>query len=103
MFLSKGLEVGRSLLVSFLVVLLLLSSSDGIEGVKLLHESSVLEGVLLLEVVGNLGGLDKSELGLNLSRVNDSGKISAGHDVSGKDVSVLLDVFSSVVTEDVVE
>ena len=51
----------------------------------------------------DLAGLDDSDLRLNLIGVDDSGKISAGHNVSVQNVSALLNTLGSPLSEDVVE
>lgn len=101
--LSGSLGSGGSVLVSLLLSLLFGGSSDGVVGVKFVHETLVLEGVLLLLVVENLVGSDLSELGLDLVAVDDSSEVSAVHDVSVEDVAALLNTLGSVVAEDVVE
>ena len=97
------LDVGKSLLVSLVLLLLLVGTSNLVEGVKSVHESAVGKRVLLGAVVGSRGGLGSAELGLNLVRVDDSGEVSAVHDVAVKDVAALFDVNSSPVAEDTVE
>jgi len=78
------------------------ASSLGVR-VESLHESLVLEGILLT-LGGNIS-VDTlhAELGLDLVRIDDSGKISAGHEASAELEAALLDAFLSVGTEDVVE
>ena len=88
--LSVGNELGLefSLLVS--------------EWVDSLHLGSVGEWILLLVVI-DLGVSDLSELGLDLIRVDDSGKIGASHHSSSEVVSRLLDSSMSEASEDVVK
>jgi hypothetical protein len=62
----------------------------------------IVERVLLGDVLDD-GSLNLAELGLNLVRVDDSSEISAVHHVSVEDIATLLDVSSSVVSEDTVE
>ena len=118
----KGLVGGSSLSLGLSLVLGLLSleglSLGGLslllglgeelclllgEWVKLVHHGLVGQWVLLGLVVGSDGGLDISQLGLNLIGVDDSSKISAGHNVSVELVSRLLEGTVSVGTEDGVE
>ena len=73
------------------------------EWVELLHHGLVGEWVLLGLVVNSDGGLEVSQLGLNLVGVDDSSEISAGHNVSVELVSGLLEGTVSVGTEDGVE
>lgn len=101
--LSGFLDGGDSLLVSFFFLLLLSGLLGDFIRVKLLESTSVLKRVLSLSVVEDLVGLDGSELGLDLVRVDDSGEISAGHDVSVENVAALFNTLGSVVTEDLVE
>lgn len=101
--LSVGLNLGSSGVLSGFLSLFLGSSSGGVTWGKLLHEASVLEWVLLLLLVEDGGGLDLSELALNLITVDDSSEISAGHHVSVEDISALFNTLGSVVTEDVVK
>lgn len=101
--LSVGLKVSLSLFVGLFLFLEFSGFLGGFEGVKLVHQSLVLEGVLLLFVVEDGVGSDLSKLRLDLIRVDDSGKISAVHEVSVQDVSSLFNTLGSVVTEDVVE
>lgn len=96
------LEVGGSHLSSLSLLLLLGGASDLVEGVESVHEGAVLKRVLLGDVL-DVGGLDLSELGLDLVGVDDSGEVSAVHHVSVEDIATLFDVGSSVVTEDTVE
>jgi len=83
---------------------LLLGSASGL-GVRVedLHESLVLEGVLL--ALGRLVSVDTlhAELGLDLVGVDDSGEVGAGHHVSAELEAALLDTSLSVGTEDFVE
>lgn len=69
------------------------------EWVELEHHGLVLKWVLLGLVMGLDGLSDLSELGLNLVRVDDSGKIGAGHNVSLEVISSLLDRLVSVASE----
>lgn len=69
-------------------------------GVKLLHDGSVLERVLLGLVVGTDGGSHVSELGLNGIGVDDSGKVSTGEGGSVELVASLGGSSNSVGTED---
>lgn len=97
------LDVSKSLLVSLLLLLLLVGTSNLIEGVKSVHEGAVVKRVLLGAVVNSRGSLRSAELSLNLVRVDDSGEVSAVHDIAVKDVSALFNVGSAVVAEDTVE
>jgi hypothetical protein len=81
---------------------LLSSASLLVEGVESVHEDSVGQGVLL-GGVGSNGGLGSAELSLDLVGVDDSSEVSAVHHVSVEDVSTLLNVGSSPVSEDAVE
>lgn len=77
---SLGLDEGSSLGVSISFSLgnnLLGLSSVWVESV---HDGGVLEWVLLGLIVGSDGSSDVSELRLDLIGVDDSGKISTGHD-----------------------
>ena len=78
------------------------ASSLGVR-VESLHKSLVVKRVLL--ALGGFVVVDTlhAELGLNLVRVDDSGKISAGHHASSELEAALLDASLSVGTEDVVE
>jgi len=73
------------------------------EWVQFVHHGFVGEWVLLGLVVDSNRGLHVSQLGLNLIGVDDSGKISAGHNVSVELVSGFLEGTVSVGTEDGVE
>lgn len=97
------LDIGKSLLVSLVHLLLLVGASNLIEGVKSVHESAVAKRVLLGAVVNSRRSLGSAELSLNLVRVDDSGEVSAVHDIAVKDVSALFNVGSAVVAEDTVE
>ena len=96
------LDVSLSCLGSFLLLLLLIGASNLVEGVESVHEGMIVERVLLGDVLDD-GSLNLAELGLNLVRVDDSSEISAVHHVSVEDIATLLDVSSSVVSEDTVE
>jgi hypothetical protein len=96
------LDVGSSYLSSLSHLLLLVGASDLVEGIQSVHEGAVLKRVLLGDVLDD-GGLDHSELGLDLVGVDDSGEIGAVHHVSVENIATLLDVGSSVVSEDAVE
>ena len=69
------------------------------EWVELEHHGLVGKWVLLGLVMGSDRLSDLSELGLNLVRVDDSGKIGAGHNVSLEMVSRLLEGLVSVGSE----
>lgn len=71
--------------------------------VESLHQSAVLERVLLVLVVQLIVALDHSELALDLVRVDDSGKVSNVHLVSGELVASLLDTLGTVSAEDIVK
>jgi len=73
------------------------------EWVEFGHHSLVGQWVLLGLIVDFDGGSHFSLFGLNLIGVDDSGKISAGHNVSVELVSGLLEGSISVGTEDGVE
>jgi len=73
------------------------------EGVELLHHVAVLERVLLCLVVETDGGLDSAELGLNLVRVDDSGKVGTVDGVTLELVSTFLGSLNGVGAENVVE
>ena len=96
------LDVSLSCLGSFLLLLLLIGASNLVEGVESVHEGMIVERVLLGDVLDD-GSLNLAELGLNLVRVDDSSEISAVHHVSVEDIATLLDVSSSVVSEDAIE
>jgi len=97
------LELGETVLLCLLSSLLGgLTCNLGV-GVKSLHEGLVLQGVL---VAGSLGLgvlLNVTELGLDLVRVDNSGKVGAGHHTSVELVTRLLDSLLSVGTEDLVK
>jgi hypothetical protein len=97
------LDVGNSLFVSLLLLLLLVGASDLVEGVKSVHESAVGKRVLLGAVVSSGRGPGSAELSLDLVGVDDSGEVSAVHDVAVEDIATLFDVSSAVVAEDTVE
>ena len=97
------LDISKSLLVSLLLLLLLVSTSNLIEGVESVHEGVVVKRVLLGAVVDSRRGSGSTELSLNLVRVDDSGEVSAVHDVAVEDVSALFNVGSAVIAEDTVE
>lgn len=86
-----------------LVGLLLLGSQDLGVGVEGIEELSVSQGVLLLSVVENDGGLSSSDLLLNLVRVDDSSEIRVGDHGSEELVSVLLEGGVSVGSEELVK
>ena len=96
------LDVSLSCLGSFLLLLLLVGASNLVEGIESVHEGMIVERVLLGDVLDD-GSLNLAELGLNLVRVDDSSEISAVHHISVEDIATLLDVSSSVVSEDTVE
>jgi len=73
------------------------------EGVELLHHVAVLERVLLCLVMETDGGLDSAELGLNLVRVDDSGKVGTVDGVTLELVSTFLGSLNGVGAENVVE
>ena len=83
---------------------LLLGSSESLGGrVDDLHKSLVFKRVLL-SLAGSLGAaLLLSESRLDLIGVDDSGEVSAGHHVSSKLESTLLDTSLSIGTEYVIE
>jgi len=89
---------GNSFLFSLGEDLFLLGS----EWVESVHGGSVGEWVDLLGV-GNIGGLGVSELSLNLIGVDNSSKISAGHEWSVDGVTGLFDGVSEVGTVESVE
>lgn len=101
--LSVSLLAGLSLFVEIFLLLVFSSTSGQFEGIQLLKSTLVLKRVLLGLVMEDGVFLDLSEFKLNLIRVDDSGEISAGHNVSGKNVSTLFDSLCSVVTEDSVK
>lgn len=101
--LSLLLKESSSLLVSFLIILLLGSSSLLVEGIQSLHDHVVLQWVSLGLLVGELVLSDSSQLKLDLVRVDNSGQISASHQVSVKDISSFLDSLYSVASENVVK
>jgi hypothetical protein len=101
---------GVFLLEGSKTVLLGLLESLGLSGtlnlgvwVKFLHGSLVLQWVLLGRSLDEWVALLLTELALNLIRVDDSGKISAGHHASVECVATLLDTSLSVGTEDFVQ
>jgi len=81
----------------------LVGSVGGAEGVQLLHHGAILERVLLGLVMSTAGGLDSVELGLDLVRVDDSGKIGTVHSVTVELVASLLNSLVGVGTENVIE
>jgi len=92
------------------VVLVTLVDSLGLEialdlgvGVKLVHEGSVFQGVLVAGSLLDGVDADGAELALNVVGVDDSGEIGAGHHVSIKLVARLLNTLLSVGTEDLVK
>lgn len=97
------LEVGNSLFASLLLLLLLGGTSDLVEGVKSVHENAIGKRVLLGATLNSGRDLGSAELGLNLVGVDDSGEVSAVHDVAVEDIATLFDVSSAVVAEDTVE
>lgn len=109
MFICEGLLAGID--SSFCGLDLELSSSLAV-WVELLHQSFVLERVLLGLVMGTDRSLNLTELALDLIGVNDSGKVGAGHHVSGHGESFLdlgslgpgaedgIELFESVLGED---
>ena len=97
------LEVGNSLFASILLLLLLGGTSDLVEGVKSVHENAIGKRVLLGATLNSGRDLGSAELGLDLVGVDDSGEVSAVHDVAVEDIATLFDVSSAVVAEDTVE
>lgn len=97
------LEVGNSLFASLLLLLLLGGTSDLVEGVKSVHENAIGKRVLLGATLNSGRDLGSAELGLDLVGVDDSGEVSAVHDVAVEDIATLFDVSSAVVAEDTVE
>lgn len=97
------LEVGNSLFASLLLLLLLGGTSDLVEGVKSVHENAIGKRVLLGATLNSRRDLGSAELGLDLVGVDDSGEVSAVHDVAVEDIATLFDVSSAVVAEDTVE
>lgn len=98
-----GLELGETVLLGLLGGLLgSLTGQLGV-GVKSLHHGLVLQWVLLGGALnkGVLAG--GAELALNLVRVDDSGEVGAGHHVSIKLVTTLLNTLLSVGTEHLVQ
>jgi len=81
----------------------LVGSLSAAEGVQFLHHVAVLEWVLLALVMDANGGLDGIERGLDLVRVDDSGKIGAVHGVTLELVASLFGSFSGVGTENVIK
>ena len=79
------------------------SSSGEFKWIESLHGTSVFKWVLLGLLVENSVGSDTSQLRLNLITVDDSGEISAGHEVSVEGVAPLFNTLGSVVSEDVVK
>lgn len=100
---SLGLSVFFSLLSSLFIEFSFGSSSDSGVWVKSVHESGVVEGVLLLNLVEDGVVSSGVEFGLNLVGVDDSGDIGVGEDRSLESVSVLFSGAVSLSTEDVVE
>jgi hypothetical protein len=72
-------------------------------GVKLLHESAVVEGVLVGGLLGDRVVSNGTELALNLVGVDDSGEVGAGHHVPVELVAALLNTLLTVGTEDLVK
>lgn len=97
------LEVGNSLFASVLLLLLLGGTSDLVEGVESVHENAIGKRVLLGATLNSGRDLGSAELGLDLVGVDDSGEVSAVHDVAVEDIATLFDVSSAVVAEDTVE
>ena len=97
------LEVGNFLFASLLLLLLLGGTSDLVEGVKSVHENAIGKRVLLGATLNSGRDLGSAELGLDLVGVDDSGEVSAVHDVAVEDIATLFDVSSAVVAEDTVE
>lgn len=100
---SLVLEGSSSVLLALGIKLGSLLSLDLAVGVKSLHESSVLERILVVLIVSADGSSDLTELGLNLIGVDDSSQIGASHHGSVELVAVLLNTLLSVGTEDLVE
>jgi hypothetical protein len=84
-------------------LLLLGGTSDLVEGVKSVHENAIGKRVLLGATLNSGRDLGSAELGLDLVGVDDSGEVSAVHDVAVEDIATLFDVSSAVVAEDTVE
>jgi hypothetical protein len=97
------LDVGNSLFASLLLLLLLGGTSDLVEGIKSVHENAIGKRVLLGATLNSGRDLGSAELGLDLVGVDDSGEVSAVHDVAVEDIATLLDVGSAVVAEDSIE
>lgn len=100
---SLGLDGSSSGVVSLGLSLLVELGSLGSEWVQSVHDGLVVEWVLLGLVMNSHGSSNFSKLGLNLVGVDDSGEISAGHEISVEGVSGLLDGVSEVGSEKKVE
>lgn len=87
--LSVGFVGGSSLLLS-----------NGFGGVQLLHQLLVLQGVLLLDVMGDNILLGGSHHRLDFVRVNDSSEITSGHARSVQLVALLLEGILVLVSEE---
>jgi len=88
---SLSLEGSSSGVVSLGLSLLVEGGGLNSEWVESVHDGLVGEWVLLGLVVDSDGSSNFSQLRLNLIGVDDSGEVSAGHDVSVEGVSGLLD------------
>lgn len=88
-------SLGSQSLGSLLLVGLVLGGGlllpDGFGGVKLVHEVSVLQGVLLLDVMGDHVPLGGAEDGLDLVRVDDSGEVTVSHAGTMELIALLLE------------
>lgn len=100
---SLGLDDSSSLGMSISLLLGKDFSLLGSEWVESVHEGFVGEWVLSGLIMESLVSSNGSKLGLNLIRVDDSGKISAGHHGSVKSISGLVDSVSVVGTVEVVQ
>lgn len=74
-----------------------------IEGIESLHDFSVFEWVLLSEIVSYLVFLDKSQLALNLIRVNYSRQVSHSHNIPIEYIPSLFNSLCSIVSKNVVQ